>query len=59
VVIKDAKELRVMYWNKANEELFGYSREEILGKNDYDFLPKEQARYSRAKDRQVLTGCQL
>ncbi|MBE9127998.1 MULTISPECIES: PAS domain S-box protein [unclassified Coleofasciculus] len=55
VLIKDAKELQVMYWNKASEELFGYSREQVLGKNDYDFLPREQARYLRAKDRQVLT----
>jgi PAS domain S-box-containing protein len=56
VLIKDAEELRVMYWNKASEELFGYSREEVLGKNDYDFLPREQARYLRAKDRQILAG---
>ncbi|MEW6492639.1 MAG: PAS domain S-box protein [Cyanobacteriota bacterium] len=54
VFIKDAKELNIVYWNKASEELFGYSREEVLSKNDYDFLPKEQARYSRAKDRRVL-----
>ncbi len=59
VLIKDARELRVMYWNKASEELFGYSREEVLGKNDYDFLPKEQARQLRAKDRQVLTERKL
>jgi PAS domain S-box-containing protein len=59
VFIKDAIDLRVMYWNKTSEELFGYSREEVLGKNDYDFLPKEQARYLGAKDRQVLAGNQL
>jgi len=59
VFIKDAVDLRVMYWNKASEELFGYSREDVLGKNDYDFLPREQAKCLRAKDRQVLTGGQL
>jgi len=59
VCIKDAEELRVMYWNKTSEELFGYSREDVLGKNDYDFLPEEQARHLRAKDRQVLAGGQL
>ena len=59
VLIKDAKDLRVMYWNKASEDLFGYSQEEVWGKSDYDFLPQEQARFLRAKDRQVLTGGQL
>ncbi|HEY9607814.1 PAS domain S-box protein [Allocoleopsis sp.] len=59
VFIKDASDLRVMYWNKASEELFGYSREEVLGKNDYDFFPSQQARYLRAKDRQVLAGGEL
>jgi PAS domain S-box-containing protein len=59
VFIKDAIDLRVMYWNKASEELFGYSREEVLGKNDYEFLPAQQARYLRANDRQVLAGGEL
>jgi PAS domain S-box-containing protein len=59
VFIKDAAELRVMYWNKASEELFGYSKEEVLGKNDYDFIPREQARYLRAKDRQILASGEL
>ncbi len=59
VFIKDAIDLRVMYWNKASEELFGYSREEVLGKNDYEFLPTQEARYLRAHDRQVLAGGEL
>lgn len=59
VFIKEAKDLSVMYWNKASEELFGYSREEVLGKNDDDFLPPQQARYLRANDRQVLAGGEL
>ncbi|MEP0885676.1 PAS domain S-box protein [Trichocoleus sp. ST-U3] len=59
VFIKDAVDLRFMYWNKASEDVFGYSQEDVLGKNDYDFLPHEQARYLRAKDRQVLTGGKL
>ena len=56
VFIKDAVELRVMYWNKASEELFGYSREQVLGKNDYDYLPKEQAQDLQTKDRQLLVS---
>lgn len=54
VFIKDANELRIMYWNKASEELFGYSKEDVLGKNDYEFLPQQPARFLRAQDRQVL-----
>lgn len=59
VFIKDALDLRVMYWNKASEELFGYSREQVLGKNDYDFLPPAAARELRAQDRLVLTRGKL
>ncbi|HEY9603255.1 MAG TPA: PAS domain S-box protein [Allocoleopsis sp.] len=59
VFIKDAHDLRVMYWNKASEDLLGYSKDEVLGKTDYNLLSKEQARYLRAKDRQVLANAQL
>ncbi|MBE9125556.1 MULTISPECIES: PAS domain S-box protein [unclassified Coleofasciculus] len=59
VYIKDAEKLRILYWNKASERIFGYSKAAVLGKNDYDFLPQQQARYLRAKDRQVLAGGQL
>ncbi|HEY9653181.1 MAG TPA: PAS domain S-box protein, partial [Coleofasciculaceae cyanobacterium] len=59
VSIKNANELRVMYWNKASEDLFGYSKAEVLDKIDYDFLPSEQARYLRAQDRQVLMSGEL
>lgn len=59
VFIKDAHKLRINYWNKASEELFGYTQEEVLGKNDYDFLPEERAKSLRAKDRQVLQGGKL
>ncbi|MEQ9553351.1 MAG: PAS domain S-box protein [Coleofasciculus sp. G3-WIS-01] len=59
VFIKDAKDLQVMYWNKTSEELLGYSKAQVLGKNDYDFLPYEQARLLRAKDRQILTDGKL
>lgn len=59
VFIKDAKDLQVMCWNKTSEELLGYSKAQVLGKNDYDFLPYEQARLLRAKDRQILTDGKL
>jgi PAS domain S-box-containing protein len=52
--IKDADTLKFVRFNKAGEELLGYSRDEMIGKNDYDFFPKEEADYFTAKDRDVL-----
>jgi PAS domain S-box-containing protein len=54
VFVKDAIELRYVAFNKAGEELLGYSREEMLGKNDHDFFPEEQAAFFTLKDREVL-----
>lgn len=54
IFVKEAKELRFVRFNKAGEVLLGYSREDLLGKNDHDFFPKEQADSFIAKDRQVL-----
>ncbi len=54
VFIKESKDLRFVMWNKANEELCGYTKAEIVGKNDHDLFPKEQADMFVAKDRQAL-----
>lgn len=59
VFIKEAKELRFVLWNKANEELCGFSKEQVIGKRDYDFFPKEQADFFTGKDREVLQGGKL
>ncbi|MBI2393629.1 MAG: PAS domain-containing protein [Deltaproteobacteria bacterium] len=59
IFVKDAAELRFVRFNRAGEELLGYPRAELIGKNDYDFFPKEQADFFTAKDRAVLDSGQL
>ncbi len=56
--VKDAKELRFQRFNAAGEKLLGYGREELLGKNDYDFFPKEQADFFTGLDRETLESCE-
>jgi PAS domain S-box-containing protein len=38
------RECRVMDWNECSEETFGWSREEVLGRNFFEFLIPESAR---------------
>lgn len=54
IFLKDAKELRFFRLNKAGERLLGYTRQELEGKNDYDFFPKEQADKFTSKDKEVI-----
>ena len=59
IFVKDAENLRFVRFNKAGEELLGYFREDLLGKNDYDLFPPDQADSFIAKDRAVLTEGKL
>ncbi|HVY21875.1 MAG TPA: ATP-binding protein [Steroidobacteraceae bacterium] len=54
IFIKDAQHLRFVRINKAGEALLGIPREELIGKNDHDFFPVEQAEFFINKDREVL-----
>jgi len=54
VFLKRASDLRFELFNRAGEELLGYSRSDLLGKGNYDFWPKEQADWFTAADRNVL-----
>jgi PAS domain S-box-containing protein len=54
VFVKDAAELRFMRFNRAGEQLLGYDREQLIGKNDRDFFPPEQAEFFINKDHEVL-----
>jgi PAS domain S-box-containing protein len=52
--VKDASDLRFVRINKAGEELLGYPREEMYGKNDSDFFPEDQAGFFMEMDRKVI-----
>jgi len=54
VFLKRAEDLRFELFNRAGEHLLGYSREAMLGKNDHDLFPKEQADFFTRNDREVL-----
>ena len=54
VFVKDARTLAFVRFNRAGEELLGWSRAELLGKTDHDFYPKAQADFFQKKDREAL-----
>lgn len=54
VFIKDAKDLKLIRVNKAAEALLGYARHELIGRNDYDVFPEDQANFFSSKDRSVF-----
>jgi len=56
IFVRDARDLRFVLLNKMFEDLFGYSREEMLGKSVFDYFPQHEAEFFQEKDRQVLNG---
>lgn len=59
VFVKDAHDLRFIRFNQAGERLLGYSREQLIDKNDYDFFPEEEANFFTSIDRSVLAKGEL
>ncbi len=57
--VKDAQTLRFVRFNRAAEELLGYTRGEMLGKGDHDFFPKAEADFFTTLDREVLNTGEL
>lgn len=57
IFIKDANDLKFVRLNAAGEDLLGYSRQQLLGKNDRDFFPEAESELFRSKDMEVLGGC--
>lgn len=54
IFVKEAGELRFQRFNRAAEDLLGIPRQEMLGRNDYDFFPEEQAEFFVRQDRRTL-----
>jgi PAS domain S-box-containing protein len=59
VFVKDAAELRLVRINKAMLEMVDLPAEKLLGKNDHDIFPKEEADFFNDMDRKVLESGQL
>ncbi len=59
VFVKKAKGLQFLHFNKAGEDLLGYSRETLIGKTDYDFFSQEEANFFTRKDYEVLANKKL
>ncbi|KAF0159074.1 MAG: response regulator receiver [Syntrophaceae bacterium] len=56
IFLKESTDLRFVIFNRAGEELLGYDRKDLLGKNNLDLFPPAQAIHFMAKDREVLNG---
>jgi PAS domain S-box-containing protein len=54
VFVKDAQDLRFVRINAAGERLIGLPRDELIGKNDFDFWPEAEAEFFVRIDREVL-----
>ncbi|MCK9591037.1 MAG: PAS domain S-box protein [Methanoregula sp.] len=59
IFVKDAQDLRFVRFNKASEELLGYTREDLYGKSDGDIFPKNEADFFTIKDHEVLNKRQV
>ena len=46
--------MRFIRLNRHAEDLLGWPKETLIGKNDYDFWPKEEAEFFIEKDREAL-----
>jgi PAS domain S-box-containing protein len=54
ISVKDASTLEYVRVNRAAESLLGISREELLGRGDHDFFPKEEADSFLVTERRAL-----
>lgn len=54
IFVKDAQTLKFVRFNRAGEQLIGLTRDQLIGKGDFDFFPKDEAEAFVAADRAVI-----
>ncbi|WP_229207622.1 MULTISPECIES: PAS domain-containing protein [unclassified Duganella] len=54
IFLKRAEDLSYAMFNRFGAQMLGSTSEQLIGKNDYDFVPAEQADLFAADDRRVL-----
>lgn len=59
IFVKDAESKSFVRINSAAEQLLGISRQEMLGKTDFDFFPENEARFFQEKDQEVVSSGQM
>lgn len=59
IFVKDAQDLRFVRLNRAGENMLGTTTGALLGKNDYDMFPNQEAMFFEKKDRETLTSGKL
>ncbi|HEY3451065.1 MAG TPA: ATP-binding protein [Myxococcales bacterium] len=55
IFVKD-RQFRWVLFNRAFCEMVGRSRDVLLGKTDYDFFPRQEADWFRARDEQMFAS---
>jgi PAS domain S-box-containing protein len=56
IMVKTAKEGRITIVNKASQQLFGFQREQTIGKTPYDIYSKDRADLIAKMDQECLDG---
>ncbi|WP_143242792.1 bifunctional diguanylate cyclase/phosphodiesterase [Agrobacterium tumefaciens] len=59
VFVKDASDGRFVLLNKAGESLLGISRDDLIGKSDFDLFDQAEAERFRLADREVVAAGEL
>jgi PAS domain S-box-containing protein len=57
--VKNAQNLKFIFWNQASQKILGYHPQEIIGKPAQYCFPKKEADFLMANDQEVLENGQL